>query len=659
MPGFAFAARLRHCSVVLLAAAALAAHAALPPGIAQGPSVEGITEYRLANGLRVVLFPDPSAATTSVNVTYLVGSRHERYGETGMAHLLEHMTFKGTAKPVNYRDEMGRRGMRFNGTTWYDRTNYFETFNASPADLEWALAMEADRMVNSRIDRKDLDTEMTVVRNEMERGENNPSRITLQRLLASAYDWHNYGKSTIGARSDVEGVDIDQLRAFYRTYYQPDNAVLVVAGQFEPEQTLAWIAQYFGAVPKPTRTLPRLYTEEPVQDGERVVTIRRVGDQQLLGIGYHTVPGAHPDYVAVDALAEIMTIAPAGPPVQGAGRDAQGERRQQLRRVAARSRLCRVLRAGAARRFHRRRARRRAGLAGGRRPRADHAGGGRAGEGAGAQDHRRGAGRSDALRHRPFRIDRRGRLAPLLPAARSRARADRGRRAAGGARLPQARQPRDRNVPARRETGSRTEGRGRRRRRDAEGLQGRSVRRGGRGVRGHAGQSRRPHAALHASERHEGRAAAQEDARAHREDRAADRPGRREVAVRHGAAGRADGRDAGTRHRKQVAAGDRGHARPPAREGQLRRHADPHVGDRGDRERRAPRHARAHRRDAARAVVPGRGVREAAARAGHGPGDVAQGSGIRRAAGGEAATATRIPRATSATRPRPTRRSRW
>jgi zinc protease len=312
MTHFAFAARLRHCSVVLLAAAALAAHAALPPGIAQGPSVEGITEYRLANGLRVVLFPDPSAATTSVNVTYLVGSRHERYGETGMAHLLEHMTFKGTAKPVDYRDEMGRRGMRFNGTTWYDRTNYFETFNASPADLEWTLAMEADRMVNSRIDRKDLDTEMTVVRNEMERGENSASRITLHRLLASAYDWHNYGKSTIGARSDVEGVDIDQLRAFYRTYYQPDNAVLVVAGQFEPEQTLAWIAQYFGAVPKPARTLPRLYTEEPVQDGERVVTIRRVGDQQLLGIGYHTVPGAHPDYVAVDALAEIMTIAPAG-----------------------------------------------------------------------------------------------------------------------------------------------------------------------------------------------------------------------------------------------------------------------------------------------------------------------------------------------------------
>ena len=302
----------RLCSALLLLLFSLASLAALPPGVTAGPSVEGISEYRLANGLKVVLFPDPGAATTSVNVTYLVGSRHERYGETGMAHLLEHMTFKGTHTSGNYWSEMGRRGMRFNGTTRYDRTNYYETFNASPADLEWALAMEADRMVNAKIDRKDLDTEMTVVRNEMERGENSAYRMTLQRLLAAAYEWHNYGKSTIGARSDVEGVDIDQLRAFYRTYYQPDNAVLVVAGQFDTDETLAWIAKHFGAIPAPARALPRLYTEEPVQDGERTATIRRVGDQQLVGIGYHTVPGAHPDSVAVAALAEIMTVAPAG-----------------------------------------------------------------------------------------------------------------------------------------------------------------------------------------------------------------------------------------------------------------------------------------------------------------------------------------------------------
>jgi len=207
---------------------------------------------------------------------------------------------------------MESRGATYNGSTWYDRTNYYETFNASPTDLEWAISMEADRMVNSRVDRKDLDSEMTVVRNEMERGENNPSEILFERLIGSSYRWHNYGKETIGARSDVEGVDVESLRAFYRTYYQPDNAVVVIAGAFDPDQTLAWVAKYFGAIPKPTRTLPRLYTVEPVQDGERIVTIRRVGDEQLVGVAYHGVPGAHPDYVAIDALAEIMTIAPAG-----------------------------------------------------------------------------------------------------------------------------------------------------------------------------------------------------------------------------------------------------------------------------------------------------------------------------------------------------------
>jgi len=288
------------------------ANAALPPGASQVATVEGISEYRLANGLRVVLFPDAGSASTSVNITYLVGSRHEKYGETGMAHLLEHMLFKGTQTRENVWAEMSKRGMRNNGSTWYDRTNYYETFNASAADLEWAISMEADRMVNSRVDRKDLDSEMTVVRNEMERGENNPSEILFERLIGSSYRWHNYGKETIGARSDVEGVDVESLRAFYRTYYQPDNAVVVIAGAFDPDQTLAWVAKYFGAIPKPSRTLPRLYTVEPVQDGERIVTIRRVGDEQLVGVAYHGVPGAHPDYVAIDALAEIMTIAPAG-----------------------------------------------------------------------------------------------------------------------------------------------------------------------------------------------------------------------------------------------------------------------------------------------------------------------------------------------------------
>ena len=199
-------------------------------GLQAVTSVEGITEFRLPNGLRVLLAPDASKPTTTVNITYLVGSRHENYGETGMAHLLEHMVFKGTPARGNIMQELGKRGMDFNGTTFYDRTNYYETFPANPENLQWALEMEADRMVNSFIARKDLDTEFSVVRNEMESGENNPHMSLWQRMASTAFDWHNYGKSTIGARTDVENVKIENLQNFYRKYYHPDNAVLLVAG---------------------------------------------------------------------------------------------------------------------------------------------------------------------------------------------------------------------------------------------------------------------------------------------------------------------------------------------------------------------------------------------------------------------------------------------
>jgi zinc protease len=308
--------RLRYCaSFLVLALLTLAAHAqpaALPPGITAGATVEGVAEYRLANGLTVLLMPDATKPTTTVNVTYLVGSRHENYGETGMAHLLEHLVFKGTPSMPSVFQELGRRGMRFNGTTFFDRTNYFETFSANDESLDWALRMEAERMTQSTFSKADLDTEMTVVRNEFEMGENSPTLVLWKRMQALAFDWHNYGNVTIGARSDVENVDIGRLRAFYAAYYQPDNAVLIVAGKMDPARTLALVARHFGAIPKPARTLPRFYTTDPVQDGERTVTVRRVGSQKLVGVLFRTLPGAHPDAVALAALADIMTVAPAG-----------------------------------------------------------------------------------------------------------------------------------------------------------------------------------------------------------------------------------------------------------------------------------------------------------------------------------------------------------
>src|SRR5262245_20928163 len=252
----------------------------LPPGVERLTTVEGIAEYRLPNGLRVLLFPDQTKEVISVNLTYLVGSRHESYGETGMAHLLEHLLFKGTPKHRNIWKELSDRGVRANATTHYDRTNYHGVFSATDENLEWALELEADRMVNSFIAKKDLDSEMTVVRNEYERGENSPTRILQERTVSTAYLWHNYGKSTIGARSDLERVPIERLQAFYRHFYQPDNAVLVVAGKIDEGETLARVDRIYSRIPKPTRSLRRTYTAEPTQDGERSVTLRRAGDVQ-------------------------------------------------------------------------------------------------------------------------------------------------------------------------------------------------------------------------------------------------------------------------------------------------------------------------------------------------------------------------------------------
>ncbi|MDK2122680.1 M16 family metallopeptidase [Parachitinimonas caeni] len=285
---------------------------ALPAGVTQAASVEGLREYRLANGLRLVLAPSAASASAVVNLTYRVGSKHESYGETGMAHLLEHLLFRGTPAIPKLDLEYSKRGMQSNATTFFDRTNYFEVFPASDANLEWALRMEADRMVNAFIAKADLDSEMSIVRNEMERGENNPYTVLQDRMLSSAYQWHNYGKSTIGARSDVERVDIPRLRAFYQRFYRPDNAVLTIAGRFDTAKAITWTQQYFGPLAKPDQALPPIPTREPVQDGAREVVVERTGDNQLLGLIYHTVPGSHPDSAAIELLNRVLADSPDG-----------------------------------------------------------------------------------------------------------------------------------------------------------------------------------------------------------------------------------------------------------------------------------------------------------------------------------------------------------
>jgi zinc protease len=310
---------MRFCFVLALLALTGFAQT-LPPGVQKKASMGGITEYDFPNGLKVLLYPDPANPEITVNVTYLVGSRHEGYGETGMAHLLEHLDFIETTNGRQIKNEITAHATNWNGTTDYDRTNYYETVPATDDQLKWALGLEADRMVNVKFTQQILDTEMTVVRNEFERGENNPGSILRERVEATAYLWHNYGKSVIGSKDDLEHVPVARPAAFYHKYYRPDNAVLVLTGRLDESKTLQFVADTFGKIPRRTDTVEQTYTMEPAQDGERFVELRRVGQTQEVILAFHGPAAAHPDTAALQVLAGIMNGSGGG----GGGRGGRG-----------------------------------------------------------------------------------------------------------------------------------------------------------------------------------------------------------------------------------------------------------------------------------------------------------------------------------------------
>lgn len=304
----------------MLLAALVAVSLSAPAAAPQGPpkpfttvtSVEGMTEYALPNGLRVLFVPDSSKPSVTVNLTVFVGSRNENYGEKGMAHLFEHMLFKKTKKFASIKDELTKLGGWANGTTWYDRTNYFESFPADDAKVQRAIELESQRLRSAIVSKAELATEMTVVRNELEMGENQPARVLEQRLVSAAFEWHNYGDDTIGPKSDIENVPNERLLNWYETYYQPDNAMLIVAGRFDQAKAFKAIADTFGKLPRPKRTLPTTYTVEPTQDGEKSVTVRRVGGAPVLMVGYHVPAGTDPDYASIDLLDRVLGASPSG-----------------------------------------------------------------------------------------------------------------------------------------------------------------------------------------------------------------------------------------------------------------------------------------------------------------------------------------------------------
>lgn len=270
----------------------------------------GIEEYLYEpNGLNLLLVQDNAAPVVTVQIVYRVGSKHEVTGNTGSTHLLEHLNFKGTEKfnkrkGTSIDSKLNSIGAQMNATTWNDRTNYYETI---PSDkIEIALEIEADRMRNSLLLQEDKEAEMTVVRNEFERGENNPNQVLSKEIWAAAYMAHPYHHSTIGWRSDIENMPIEVLREFYDTYYWPNNATLTIIGDFQKDHLFNLVDKYFGKISKAPHSIPQPYTEEPEQMGPRKIVVKKPGQQAVINVAYKIPGRMHDDLPALTVLGKIL-----------------------------------------------------------------------------------------------------------------------------------------------------------------------------------------------------------------------------------------------------------------------------------------------------------------------------------------------------------------
>ncbi len=297
-------------SLFIVQSCLMAESVRLPDALEHIQTLDGIEEYRLkSNDLRVLLMPNEGLPVATVMVTYKVGSRNEAIGTTGATHILEHMMFKGTPRfnpeqGNDYSSTMERIGARSNATTWFDRTNYYATVPSEYVPL--TIELEADRMRNLLIREKDLASEMTVVRNEYERGENNPVRTLIKEIYAAAFMAHPYGHPTIGWRSDIENTNSDKLHDFYDTYYWPENAVLTVIGGYDRVQTLEAIVRHYGIIERAPQPIPEMTTEEPAQIGPRRVMIERAGQVGVVMAGYKVPEATHEDWPALILIDQIV-----------------------------------------------------------------------------------------------------------------------------------------------------------------------------------------------------------------------------------------------------------------------------------------------------------------------------------------------------------------
>lgn len=281
------------------------------PGFQFVRTLSGISEYLLkSNGLRVLLVPDTTTPVVGVMVTYHVGSRNEAVGYTGATHFLEHLLFKGSD---NFNEQkgnkleivLGEKGALLNATTWYDRTNYYEVLPSE--HLEIALAAEADRMRNAWLTDEYRNTEITIVRNEFERNENDPIEPIFKQMWALAYQAHPYHHDTIGWRADIENVPTERLKWFYDQFYWPNNATVTLVGDFQPEIALSFVKKHFGVHGKAPHSFPEIYTTEAVQEGERRAVVERRSSSNVVGVGYKIPSGLDADTPAITLMNYLLT----------------------------------------------------------------------------------------------------------------------------------------------------------------------------------------------------------------------------------------------------------------------------------------------------------------------------------------------------------------
>jgi zinc protease len=266
-------------------------------------------QYTLSNGLRVILAPDKNAPVVAVSVTYDVGSRNEREGRTGFAHLFEHMMFQGSQN-VGKGEHIfliQNSGGSFNGTTNQDRTNYFETLPAN--QLELGLFLESDRMRGLDVSQENLDNQRSVVQEERRQNyDNRAYGQSFEAMLDLAYGNFAYKHSTIGSMADLNAATLEDVRSFFKTYYAPNRAVLALVGDFDKKQAKQLIEKYFGPIARQPEP-PKVDVAEPLAfSGERRKTINdSLARQPQWVAGYITVPGDHPDFYPLAALGEVLS----------------------------------------------------------------------------------------------------------------------------------------------------------------------------------------------------------------------------------------------------------------------------------------------------------------------------------------------------------------